>query len=182
MFSRCEYLCPASIQAAAPGQREKFAGAGDLIQQLQFAYSTAWKEAGLDFCVDADQIQLLLHRLDHNCFDSGLFPLACFFNHSCRPNCEGVAGEDCPDTGLGQDFFEVKAVAHLQPGEQLCISYLPDTTLYLPTAQRQEMLWNSYAFRCQCSRCLEGPNPTLDGLLGLCQCKPDAVCVATEES
>jgi len=110
-------------------QRTKFSGHKQALGALLEAYETAWREAGLHFSMSLSELLLLLHRLDQNSFDSGLYPLACFFNHACWPNCEGSASVIDSKDPLGDSIFEIRAIRDVSPGEHLCISYLADTML-----------------------------------------------------
>jgi hypothetical protein len=77
-----------------------------------------------------------------------LLLLTCKLNHSCYPNAASSNGR-------------VYAVDHIGPGDEVMVSYLlPEQGLYLPTAQRQQMLRSSRHFDCQCARC-QGTSRTM---------------------
>merc|ERR1711924_221142 len=46
----------------------------------------------------------------------------------------------------------------IQPGDEICISYLADEILDYPLVQRREMLAKSKQFFCECSRCVGKDN------------------------
>ena len=71
---------------------------------------------------------------------SGVFPRGAILNHSCDPNC--MLTYDGPT----QIITTTKPVSE---GEELFHSY---TDICQPTAVRQESLFNTYGFRCDCVR------------------------------
>jgi len=78
----------------------------------------------------------------------GVFPNAPRFNHSCVPN----VVHTWRDHGLpgAEDSLAVRALVDIEPGEELCVSYL---NLYMPRAERQEELTPRYGFQCGCPAC-----------------------------
>ncbi|CAL1156770.1 unnamed protein product [Cladocopium goreaui] len=75
---------------------------------------------------------------------SGLYLRCSRANHSCRPN----------------GFFRVSKDGHLalvarraiSAGEEVTISYLPESELLQPLARRQRSL-TRFGFQCRCERC-----------------------------
>lgn len=125
---------------------------------------------------DEDQL-LLPKRVQHNCFDRGLFPLAALFNHSCIPNCQSALTED----GL----LEVRTISIVPAGAKLGISYLSCASLCLPLEQRQAHLQTHYEFKCSCLRCTTGDKPSLYGMMSeMCNLQQavTAVKINTPES
>ncbi len=78
---------------------------------------------------------------------TALFSTACKMNHSCIPNVfvqyRGGWGQQRPLV------LECVAVRDIQPGEELCISYVDCD---LDTEERRQELLN-YGFFCECPRC-----------------------------
>jgi len=73
----------------------------------------------------------------------GLFPFAAMLNHRCMPNaCAATNGKT----------LAVRAVRHIEPGEEICISYI-DALENRQT--RGEKLKTQYYFDCECECCDE---------------------------
>lgn len=98
-------------------------------------------------------------QLNMNSFDCGFFPLACLFNHNCRPNCQGFLRNHGDEK-----YFEVVSISDIPPGVPLTISYLSQEMLCLSPEQRQHHLAKGYGFVCNCERCTSDENPLLEGL------------------
>ena len=73
----------------------------------------------------------------------GLFEYACRLNHSCLPNCAWYTNED------GQQV--VRLVQDVSKGEEFTVDYVESRTL--PTNLRQDKLWKTKSFWCECPRC-----------------------------
>ena len=74
--------------------------------------------------------------------------LTCKLNHSCFPSA-------CLSGG------RVWSCAKIAAGEEICVSYLlPEQGLYLPTADRRDLLHKSRSFTCECERCI-GSSPKM---------------------
>eukprot|EP00123_Amoebidium_parasiticum_P015120 comp22796_c1_seq1/m.35727 comp22796_c1_seq1/g.35727 ORF comp22796_c1_seq1/g.35727 comp22796_c1_seq1/m.35727 type:complete len:416 (-) comp22796_c1_seq1:115-1362(-) len=80
------------------------------------------------------------------CEGNGLYRLQACLNHSCRPNVALLKGEDDQDGSV-----VVRALRHIQPGEELCISYIEESE---PLAARRQAL-REYLFDCRCEKCVE---------------------------
>lgn len=103
--------------------------------------------------VSAPESSVTLHelcrtaiRFEQNGFVEGVFPLACGFNHACRPNCLAHF-----DREGGQ--LVVVTIDGVGEGAELCINYLPESSWHLPTDQRRSILEPRYGFWCGCERC-----------------------------
>ncbi|XP_076469749.1 protein-lysine N-trimethyltransferase SMYD5-like [Babylonia areolata] len=89
---------------------------------------------------------------------SGLYEKQSACNHSCRPNAE-VSFLDKDHT------LTLTALTDIQPGEEICISYLGPCYLERGRYSRQKELMDNYLFVCDCPRCLEevnGPDETTE--------------------
>jgi len=94
-----------------------------------------------------------------NCFDHTEEPQgyasyfgASFMSHSCDPNAIWHFAEG---TKL-EDTFILRARRDIEPGEEICISYLPEQGLLHAAAARKRDLQSSKSFVCTCERC--GPD------------------------
>jgi hypothetical protein len=85
--------------------------------------------------------------------ESALFPAICRANHSCVPNCNyawnSLHGQ--------QALF---CIAHIQAGEQLTISYLPDKVVD-GVAERRKIILRNNNFVCMCESCSISPGMEL---------------------
>ena len=174
MWARLARLCPDSLGAADAAERAKFASDVESLAAVAASFTAAWAEYGMDIAVTTEELQLLQMRMDLNTFAEGLFPLASFFNHACRPNC-AVTVKPCGDKedgngdegGTGGDGMEgmegmgkiiVRAVADVPKGTMMCISYLSPLPLYQPAQRRRAHLLETYRFECGCSACVGDAN------------------------
>ena len=96
--------------------------------------------------LSVDDLLELMIKFDRNGFVAGIFPLAAYFNHSCRPNCAHHYNERTK-------MYEIRTVEDISPGTKLTICYLAETRWYLPTDQRRKLLKDRYDFHCMCRRC-----------------------------
>jgi len=82
-------------------------------------------------------------------FESALFPKICRANHACVPNCNyvwnGAVGEQ-----------QLLATRDLGPGEEMTVSYLPDSFLG-GLKERREYLVTHHNFVCMCCSCVRPP-------------------------
>lgn len=76
----------------------------------------------------------------------GVWPEACFFNHSCRPNVRKSRD------GREWSFW---ASTDIQEGEELCITYLGGEEKDLDVEQRRDKLKTEWGFWCGCKRCIK---------------------------
>lgn len=75
-------------------------------------------------------------------FGTGLYPVASFFNHSCKPNC--IVSFTGPT-------LCVHSIEEVGAGQELTIAYIE---LYAPRAWRRQQLLEGKGFECGCDRCL----------------------------
>jgi hypothetical protein len=116
------------------------------------------KNLGVDIFKDHELdtwvLQMLFSKLKANSWGgptedgtvvAGVSQLYSFLNHSCRPN-----------VALTQKGSQLtmKATRDIQPGEELCVSYLDWRSLKLPVNKREEKLVDWFP-RCLCARCGE---------------------------
>ena len=99
---------------------------------------------------------------------SGLFPTTALLEHSCAFNCSY--------TTSGTTLF-LTATEPVKAGDRLSIDYM--NGYYNPTAVRQEELFSTYGFVCDCRRCAE-PDRTraFRGRAGACRCGPEGIAAA----
>lgn len=84
---------------------------------------------------------------------SGLYLLQSKINHSCVPNAQSTFP-------YSNDIVVLKAIQAIQPGEEICISYLDECQLERSRHSRQKILKENYIFVCQCPKCqLEANDP-----------------------
>lgn len=77
---------------------------------------------------------------------SGLYVLQSTVNHSCLPN----AVVEFP---YSNNTLVLKAIRDIQPGEEICISYLEECELERSRHSRQKALSSLYLFICCCNKC-----------------------------
>lgn len=77
---------------------------------------------------------------------SGLYLLQSKINHSCVPNAQSTFP-------YSNDIVVLKATQIIQPGEEICISYLDECLLERSRHTRQKILKENYIFLCQCMKC-----------------------------
>ncbi|XP_015273772.1 PREDICTED: SET and MYND domain-containing protein 5 [Gekko japonicus] len=82
-----------------------------------------------------------------NCEGSGLFVLQSCCNHSCIPNAEA----SFPDNNF---TLHLTALEDIQPGEEICISYLDCCQRDRSRHSRHKALRENYLFTCSCPKCL----------------------------
>ncbi|XP_065672178.1 SET and MYND domain-containing protein 4 [Hydra vulgaris] len=81
---------------------------------------------------------------------SGIYETSSLLNHSC---CPSVCSDFCGDT------IVVRAVKHINKGEEISIQYGYTYSLY-PKVYRQKELLERYFFKCQCQACsYDWPSP-----------------------
>ncbi|XP_017492241.1 PREDICTED: SET and MYND domain-containing protein 5 [Rhagoletis zephyria] len=84
---------------------------------------------------------------------AGLYLLQSKINHSCMPNAQSTFP-------YSNDIVVLKAVAPIQTGEEICISYLDECQLERSRHSRQKILKENYIFVCQCPKCqLQATDP-----------------------
>jgi hypothetical protein len=81
----------------------------------------------------------------------GFYIEASVINHSCDPNCYQT---------FVNDRLSIKTVRSVFMNEEITLSYID---IGKPTFRRQKELYDSYHFRCDCSRCTIKGFDTLNG-------------------
>eukprot|EP01090_Pellita_catalonica_P016409 TRINITY_DN4679_c0_g1_i1.p1 TRINITY_DN4679_c0_g1~~TRINITY_DN4679_c0_g1_i1.p1 ORF type:complete len:408 (+),score=67.70 TRINITY_DN4679_c0_g1_i1:36-1226(+) len=99
--------------------------------------------------IEANAFRVTIDNVEHIC----LFPTTSFFNHSCYPNAELRNVEE------NSFACKVALLRDVDPGDEICISYLSPQQLYQPQAERQKVIVQnpSWNFKCKCSRCNQPP-------------------------
>uniref|UniRef100_A0A8C9YGK1 Protein-lysine N-trimethyltransferase SMYD5 n=1 Tax=Sander lucioperca TaxID=283035 RepID=A0A8C9YGK1_SANLU len=82
-----------------------------------------------------------------NCEGSGLFLLQSSCNHSCIPNAEA----SFPDNNF---LLQLSALSDINPGEEICISYLDCCQRDRSRHSRHKILRENYLFVCSCPKCV----------------------------
>ncbi|XP_053969518.1 histone-lysine N-trimethyltransferase SMYD5 [Anastrepha ludens] len=77
---------------------------------------------------------------------AGLYILQSKINHSCVPNAQSTFP-------YSNDIVVLKALAPIEAGEEICISYLDECQLTRSRHSRQKILKENYIFICQCPKC-----------------------------
>lgn len=81
-------------------------------------------------------------------FDLAVFATASRLNHSCVPNVHHSFNPSLKST-------TIYAVKDIQPGEELCATYLGGEAHYLVRSERIERLSSHYGFICDCIACMD---------------------------
>ncbi|XP_055387670.1 histone-lysine N-trimethyltransferase SMYD5 isoform X2 [Condylostylus longicornis] len=79
---------------------------------------------------------------------SGLYEIQSKINHSCIPNAQS-------SFPYSNDILVLKAIKHIQSGEEICVSYLDECQLMRSRHSRQKILKDNYLFICKCPKCIE---------------------------
>lgn len=79
---------------------------------------------------------------------SGLYLTQSKINHSCNPNAE-------IRFPFSNNILQVVALRDINPGEEVCISYLDECELNRSRHSRQKYLQENYLFLCECEKCQE---------------------------
>ncbi|XP_068181756.1 histone-lysine N-trimethyltransferase SMYD5 [Antennarius striatus] len=82
-----------------------------------------------------------------NCEGSGLFLLQSSCNHSCIPNAEA----SFPNNNF---LLQLSALCDINPGEEICISYLDCCQRDRSRHSRHKILRENYLFVCSCLKCI----------------------------
>lgn len=80
------------------------------------------------------------------CLGYALWPSASYFNHSCAPNVHKQRN------GRTWKFW---AQENVEPGQELCITYLGGDEKEMSRGERVEKLRGNWGFECACLRCKE---------------------------
>lgn len=138
VLKEVSHLHPVNLSDVPPDvlQRVKEDNAKDIKIFLE-----EWSE--LSELTEEVLLRLLL-VYQYNAFASGLYLHLSIFNHSCNPNCIKLS-----PTQQGEPSV-VRALRHIQPGEELTISYIDTHEQSVP---KRHYDLRSFDFRCECSRC-----------------------------
>lgn len=79
---------------------------------------------------------------------SGLYLTQSKINHSCNPNAE-------VRFPYSNNILQVVTLRDINPGDEICISYLDECQLNRSRHFRQKYLQENYLFLCECEKCLE---------------------------
>lgn len=82
---------------------------------------------------------------------TGLYLFQSKANHSCSPNAQSFFP-------YSNHVVVLKALKDIQPGEEICISYIDECQLERSRHTRQAILKENYLFVCNCDKCLEQIN------------------------
>ncbi|XP_053314054.1 histone-lysine N-trimethyltransferase SMYD5 [Spea bombifrons] len=153
------------------GFRSLFALIGTNGQGIGTSSLSQWVHAcdALDLPArEREQLDLLIDQLYKdieketgeflNCEGSGLYMLQSCCNHSCVPNAEASFPEN-------NFLLHLTAVEDIQPGEEICISYLDCCQRDRSRHSRHKILRENYLFVCSCPKCLsqaDDPDATSD--------------------
>jgi hypothetical protein len=83
---------------------------------------------------------------------AGVFPTCSRFNHSCVANAAYSWNDD-------KKKERVHAIRSISAGEEIVVSYLPDTMWTLPRGERKKQIQMRFSFDCQCIPCRDDANP-----------------------
>ncbi|KAG0204186.1 hypothetical protein BGX33_008667 [Mortierella sp. NVP41] len=135
-----------------------------LASDVPPAQQTQPRPQPITLSIDSSLFRTILYREVANSFgirDSSdellgfaVFPLASFFNHSCRPNIQKKRRSG--GRARQMEYWSTKVI---QAGEECCISYGNISTGW---EVRQARLEDMYFFRCSCPRCLEEEEQELE--------------------
>jgi len=144
-------LCPRPVPAAAKAPLEAQA---ELLQEMLTHFDGCGVES-------VEQLIELVVKVECNAFEGGLFPLAAVFNHSCSANCSVALREIEVDEeaagaqeagGVQAWVYEVRAMADVAEGDELCLCYLGLASQHLAGYGRKAVL-SGWGFECACVRC-----------------------------
>jgi hypothetical protein len=89
----------------------------------------------------------------------GIFHVAHFANHSCRPNAKAVyVLERGALPLLSLQTLPATQGRHPPPAphDEVTVSYVSSETLALPRSERRRHIFQQFGFRCDCSKCRSG--------------------------
>uniref|UniRef100_A0A6Q2YYL4 Protein-lysine N-trimethyltransferase SMYD5 n=1 Tax=Esox lucius TaxID=8010 RepID=A0A6Q2YYL4_ESOLU len=109
---------------------------------------TSQQREQLDFFIDQLYKDIEKETGDFlNCEGSGLFLLQSSCNHSCIPNAEA----SFPNNNF---LLHLSAIGDINPGEEICISYLDCCQRDRSRHSRHKILRENYLFVCSCPKCV----------------------------
>lgn len=121
------------------------------LEDLPF-FTNLWPEKDDEVVENLLRIQANAHMItrpdDKARLGLGIFPIACYVNHSCAPNCHISYSFD-RSKGF-QILFH--ATTTIEKGQELNYDYID---IYQHSSSRRENLRAVYSFDCDCSRCIQ---------------------------
>jgi len=100
---------------------------------------------------DREEVWLFLRVLLANSFDhkdaTTVYLWLSRANHSCSPNAVRMVVAD--------KIIAVVALRPIGAGEEICITYVLEQTLFMPTLERQRRMRSMFGFDCACARCTD---------------------------
>ena len=171
-------LCPRPVPAAAKAPLEAQA---ELLQEMLTHFDGCGVES-------IEHLIELVLKVECNAFEGGLFPLAAVFNHSCASNCSvalrqvelDAAGAEAMAEGAAQGWvYEVRSMADVAKGEELCLNYLGLVTQHLASYGRKAVL-SGWGFDCACVRCASPDGSAWQGREAALVAVPCPVCAAPQ--
>lgn len=146
---------PRRLEEIPPEQRQP---AENLISSMFFEGSSSSEE-----CQALVHLSLLCR---YNCFHSGFFRTCALVNHSCNPN---AAMKYVQRT----ESVHMVAVRKIAQNDVIAVKYLSDADYLEGVGRRRELLYDSWLFWCDCSRCAGDIKET-----SLCEWKKCSHCDA----
>lgn len=110
----------------------------------------------------AAQMMLLSLQCRYNCFHTGFFRVCALINHSCMPN---AAMKYRAATGC----VTLVTCKDIAAGESIAVKYLSDFDFLLGAGRRRELLFHSWLFWCDCTRCKEELDATSTSEMIVCK-------------
>nr|AEE61677.1 unknown [Dendroctonus ponderosae] len=118
------------------------------IRNVEKLNLSAEQKEQIDSLVDRIYDEMYSHTGDFlNSEGVGLYARQSCANHSCDPNAE---------ISFVHNNYRLSLIAlkDIQPGEEICISYLGDCDNERSRHSRRKTLMENYLFACECSKCL----------------------------
>jgi hypothetical protein len=111
---------------------------------------------GIRLCGDTSTSES--RRLPSQEIGIGIFHVAHFANHSCRPNAEAAYVRErgkLPSLSL-QTLPATQDRHPPAPHDEITVSYVSNETLALPRSERRRHIFQQFGFRCICTKCRSG--------------------------
>lgn len=134
------------------------------MKAVKGAISDLIKHYPSDYKLDIDSIISLCCTINTNIYlmedgeqavGIGLYTHMLLMNHSCIPNTTFSVLPNSP-------MMYTRAMREIKEGEEVTLSYID---LYQPRSQRIDMLQRTKYFTCQCERCTENMEGSIDALI-----------------
>jgi len=138
------FFCPMDSDNTALIRSRVTGTAADSTRAVQF-------ETIMNFnCFDCTPVLADGSGIDDQYEDRvAIYTVASKANHSCEPNASWYT-RDVLGTRV------VRSIAGIRKGDEVCISYLRNSDLLLPTRERRQKLQSHAEFFCECSLCSSG--------------------------